>query len=102
MSRVDEIRAELAELTLQIKVLSASSMGAPRYFSLRAACEYKGVQYNSIRPHKEKQPRFGVPDKMDGSKKYWSLESVIEWAEVMDSSDWMEYRGKYPHLAAAV
>lgn len=70
-------------------------MGTPEWFGLRKACDFKGIPYNSVKGNKYKQPRFGIPDKMDGTKKYWSRKSIVEWSQVINAEDQVKYRQIY-------
>lgn len=102
MRAEDVIIAELHELRTQVKVLTAAMWGAPEWFTLQAACKYKGVNYNTVKTDRRLQPQFGRPDKLVGTRKYWSRETIVEWSQVMDSVDLIKYEKDHPLEAAMI
>ena len=83
---------EIHALKLEVKNLTAAMLHSPEWFSLRKACEFKGIPYGSVKGRPHKQPRFGFPDKLCGTRKYWSRKTIVEWAQVLDSADFERYR----------
>ena len=94
--RVEEVLiTQMTDLSIELKALTAFVCGSPEWFSLRKASEYKGIPYNTVKTDKYRQPKFGIADKMDGTKKYWSRKTVVEWAQVVNDNDLLVYRKKY-------
>ena len=95
MIAVEEILSGIEDLNLKIETLTAAQFGAPEWFGLRAACKFKGVEYNSVKSDRSRQPRNGIADKMDGTKRYWHRSTIVEWSKVIDSTDWYSYQKKH-------
>lgn len=56
------------------------------WVNLRAACDYKGVNYNSLSSghYAWRRPNGGVPDKIINGRIYWKRETVEAWAKLGD------------------
>ena len=74
----DFIRRAVADRVKEIK--------RPRWYTLKAACEYKGVSYNTVKCSAILQPGCGKPDAIINGRKMWRAESVEEWVEVTDEN----------------
>jgi len=88
----ERLISEITDLKLIVNTLTAAMYGAPEWFTLRKACQFKGVEYNSVKVSKDRQPLFGIPEKMDGTRKYWSRRTIVEWCAVISESDRLNYR----------
>lgn len=53
-------------------------------YSLKEACELKGVPNGTIKREWMKQPLLGISTRMLGEKRYWSHEQVMEWVDIFD------------------
>ena len=74
------------DLSEAVKELVAQQLTAPRWYTLRAACEYKGVSYNTVKCSAILQPGCGKADAIINGRKMWRAESVEEWVEVTDEN----------------
>ena len=69
-----------------------------RRYDLKQACKFKQVKYSSVKPLRKLQPKGGVPDWTDRNVRYWSYESVAEWADLHDGNRFA-YLNKYKNTA---
>lgn len=75
-----DISDKIDGLSEKINKLALAKQPPPLWFDLKAACEFKGLQYNTVRCQSALQPRRGVPDAEMGKKKYWNRDTVLNWA----------------------
>jgi hypothetical protein len=72
---------------LEAVVLSVVKSGqVPYWLNLSEACELKGIPYGSIKNFPEKQPGAGWADGMNGTRKIWKRDTVLEWLDVSDTN----------------
>lgn len=74
------------DLSEAVKELVAQQLTAPRWYTLRAACEYKGVCYNTVKCSAILQPACGKPDAIINGRKMWRAETVVAWCDVTDDN----------------
>lgn len=84
---VVEVKLDAVEdLEPVIKELVARQFTAPRWYTLKAACEFKGVSYNTVKCQPFTQPNGGKEDACINGRKMWKFETVALWAEVTDDT----------------
>ena len=49
------------------------------YYTLRQACEYAGLKYNTVKDNPSKQPNGGKADRKVGPKRQWKHETITAW-----------------------
>lgn len=76
----------LDELEPVIKELVARQFTAPRWYTLKAACEFKGVSYNTVKCSALLQPGCGKEDATINGRKMWNASTVADWCEVTDDN----------------
>ena len=54
--------------------------------TLKQACKYAGLSYNTIKNDKSKQPNGGEPDAVNGTTRYWELETINAWIKSFTTS----------------
>lgn len=57
-----------------------------RWFTLREACELKGLAYKTACNRTRLQPLHGEPEARIGGRKSWRYETIAEWIELADDS----------------
>jgi len=55
-----------------------------RYFTLREACDLKGLNYKSSCNRTFLQPNGGTPDALVGGRKVFKYETIFSWIELGD------------------
>ena len=97
MTAEAQILTELKEMRAQMNVLTKAVMeGIPEWVTIQKACELKGVKIKTINSDKRLQPRFGIPDKTMGRRKYWTRASILEWLKVLNYDDIQQYAKAHP------
>ena len=76
----------LDELEPVIKDLVSRQFTAPRWYTLKAACEFKGVSYNTVKCSALLQPGCGKEDATINGRKMWRAETVVAWCNVTDDN----------------
>ena len=74
----DFIRRAVADRVKEIK--------RQRWYTLKAACEYKGVSYNTVKCSAILQPGCGKADAIINGRKMWLAETVGTWCDVTDDN----------------
>lgn len=69
-----------------IKELVARQFTSPRWYTLKAACEFKGVSYNTVKCSALLQPGCGKEDATINGRKMWNASTVADWCEVTDDN----------------
>lgn len=83
---VDVTLSAIDDLSEAVKELVAQQLTAPRWYTLRAACEYKGVSYNTVKCSAILQPGCGKADAIINGRKMWLAETVGTWCDVTDDN----------------
>ena len=84
---VVEVKLDAVEdLEPVIKKLVARQFTAPRWYTLKAACEFKGVSYNTVKCSAILQPGCGKADAIINGRKMWRAETVGTWCDVTDDN----------------
>ncbi|MDC7218617.1 MAG: hypothetical protein PQJ59_01680 [Spirochaetales bacterium] len=97
MSESDQILTTLREMKAQMYVLTTAVLGGiPEWVTIQKACELKGMNLSTVTGDKRLQPRFGVPDKRESTRKYWKRDTIIEWLGVVGEGDRLEYAQRWP------
>lgn len=79
LDAVDDLEAAVREIVAQ-------QLTAPRWYTLKAACEYKGVSYNTVKCSAILQPACGKADATINGRKMWRAETVGAWCDVTDDN----------------
>jgi len=81
-----KIEEAFASLVEAVKLLSDEVAEAikpqRKLYDLKAACEYKGVNYRSVSANRHLQPLAGFSNHTEWSKRYWTDQQVEEWSRV--------------------
>jgi len=77
---LSEIRARLDG----IEALLRGGAGGPEWYTLRVACERKGINYNTARVLRRLQPGGGVPDALLAGRRVWHRATVERWLKQTD------------------
>ena len=99
LTELREIRIENREMKAQLNILSKYVVDRmPAWMTLKEACEFKGVKYNTVRLDARKQPKFGQWEwaSESGKQKKWCRKTITEWISVMNDWDILEYAKAYP------
>lgn len=84
---VIEVKLDAVEdLEPVVKKLVARQLTAPRWYTLKGACAFKGVNYNTVKCQPFTQPNGGKEDAYINGRKMWKFETVALWAEVTDDT----------------
>ena len=83
---VDVTLSAIDDLSEAVKELVAQQLTAPRWYTLKAACEYKGVSYNTVKCSAILQPGCGKADAIINGRKMWNASTVADWCEVTDDN----------------
>ena len=80
---------DLKELVLSavadaIQQSSAPQSSGPEWLTLRAACERKGLSYNSAKSKPRLQPRNGVADGRLSGRRVWHSSTIESWLSELD------------------
>ena len=74
------------DLSEAVKEIVAQQLTAPRWYTLKAACEFKGVSYNTVKCSALLQPGCGKEDATINGRKMWRAETVVAWCDVTDDN----------------
>ena len=72
----------------------------PEWFDLRKACEYKGLNYDTVKNRRTLQPDSSKI-KVMCNKRMWPREVILEWANQDDKDLNYIAKPKYPNLQVA-
>lgn len=76
----------IEDLEPMIRDLVAKQLTGPRWYTLQAACEYKGVTFNTVKLSPLRQPKGGCEDATINGRKMWKASTVEEWCDVTDDN----------------
>ena len=85
LPEVKQLIEEMKLLKDEIAEIKGVLTPSQRWFDLKAACELKGVNYNTVVSTHRYQPNRGVADAVICGRKRWSRETVRAWLDVIDS-----------------
>ena len=71
---IAELKRELVEIHAAITRLQPVTR--PAWYNLRAACELKGVAYNTIKSRPDLQPNGGAADATIAGRRVWQRATV--------------------------
>ena len=76
---LNEIRIRLTDIERLLQ-----GAGGPEWYTLRAACDRKGINYNTARVLRHLQPGGGVPDALLVGRRVWHRVTVEQWLQQTD------------------
>ena len=79
---VDEILEKLDALKAEIAAHEHEE--GPAYFTLKRACELKGISYNSVKSNLRLQPSLGKEDCRISGRRMWRRATIEEWLNITD------------------
>ena len=79
LPELEEIRILLEDIGRRIR-----GTGGPEWYTLRAACDRKGINYNTARVLRHLQPGGGVPDALLAGRRVWHRATVEQWLQQTD------------------
>lgn len=77
---------DLEKIVREMVAAMVQTAGRPRWYTLKAACEYKGVSYNTVKCSAILQPGCGKADAIINGRKMWNASTVADWCEVTDDN----------------
>lgn len=83
--KVDELIKEVAELKAIIENQSSTLELTKAWYSLKEACELKGLNYKTSCNKTYLQPKKGIPEGKIGGVKKWTNKTIREWLYQTDS-----------------
>ena len=63
-----------------------NGLNMQEWFTLEAACNLKGCNYNTTKTDTYKQPAGGLADKYLHGRKVWHKSTIIRWLSVTDDN----------------
>ena len=79
LSEIDEMKRALEILTEEFQKLSAKVNPLKCWYTLKDACEFKGVNYNTINNKPRLKPNNGIPDGIVTGKRMWNVKTINKW-----------------------
>ena len=80
--RIDDLLDQLHGLGRRLDHLEAAPLRA--WWTLKEACAWKGVCYNTVKSSHALQPNGGRKDARIGGRRMWRRETVESWLNEVD------------------
>ena len=80
----DVLKKEITELKALIEELATQVVHEPEWYTLKEACEKKGINHKTILNRTNLQPNQGIPEGKIGGRKKWSRETIKKWLPLTD------------------
>ena len=65
---------------------NSDSDNCREWYTLQAACQKKGLCYNSAKSRRALQPNAGAPDAMLSGRKVWNRKTIQRWLSQTDTA----------------
>lgn len=77
--------SKLIEIVEALKtIICSSDQLTQEWYDLDAACQFKGVNKNTLYAKPKYQPNYGKADAIVCGRKRWSKETIREWLKQTD------------------
>jgi len=74
----------LEDLSRDIKTLKNRVVPCRTWYSLKDACDLKGISYKTVCNKPYLQPSKGKPDAIITGRRMWKRETIFNWLELTD------------------
>ena len=81
---LENISAKLDKLMDMVADLLKGQLTGREWYDLKAACDLKGLNYNTVSSRRKLQPNFGKEDAKIAGRRRWRKETVLKWLETTD------------------
>jgi hypothetical protein len=79
---ITELHRGLVEI--RDAIMKIQPVNRPAWYNLRAACELKGIAYNTIKSRPDLQPNGGSADATIAGRRVWRCLTIDVWLNQID------------------
>lgn len=86
LPELEQVLAAQAETNERLAALEAAVGIAREWWTLKAACARKGIEYGTARNQRQLQPAGGIPDGYLVGRKVWRWSTIATWLQQIDAA----------------